>query len=253
MNFKSIIPIQIQQFEIGKRTLLAISFFCSTLIIVCISLILFMRSCVPAPNTPSRAANSHTLIHNPDPIKEDNQIDISTNSEKTKIYNLSAILAPEALLKRGISQSIIDQKRQQCLNYIKRFKPVAQAEERKYGIPASIKLAQALLESDAGDSRLAQSNNNHFGIKCFSKKCNRGHCSNFTDDTHKDFFRNYANAWESFRAHSLFLQKDRYKHLQKLDPRDYQGWARGLQKAGYATDPGYSEKLIRIVEELGLK
>jgi flagellum-specific peptidoglycan hydrolase FlgJ len=252
MNIRTFIPMQINQFEIGKRTLFAISFFCSTLLIICICLTITIRSCTLQPNMPMRTTATHTLIHNPEISTPSQSIENATSNFKTKIYNLSAILAPEALHKRGITQSIIDQKRKKCFVYIKRFRHVAKAEERKYGIPAPIKLAQALLESDAGDSRLAQANNNHFGIKCFSRKCKPGHCVNFTDDTHKDFFRKYDNAWENFRAHSLFLQKERYKHLQKLDPKDYKGWAQGLQKAGYATDPRYAEKLIGIVEGMGL-
>ena len=136
--------------------------------------------------------------------------------------------------------------------YVKRFADVARSEMRKFGIPASITLAQGLIESNAGDSRLSTENNNHFGMKCFSKKCKNGHCSNFTDDSHKDFFRNYATAWESFRAHSIMLGGDRYKHLKKLKKSDYKGWSIGLKKAGYATDKRYAEKLIHIIEELGL-
>ncbi|MEM1319130.1 MAG: glucosaminidase domain-containing protein [Bacteroidota bacterium] len=136
--------------------------------------------------------------------------------------------------------------------YVKRFLNVAKAEMEKFGIPASITLAQGLIESDAGHSRLASKNNNHFGIKCFSRRCAKGHCSNFTDDSHKDFFRLYATAWESYRAHSLMLNGKRYKHLKKLDVKDYKGWAHGLKKAGYATDKRYAEKLIHIIEELQL-
>ena len=139
------------------------------------------------------------------------------------------------------------------LLYIDRFSNVAQTEMEKYGIPASIKLAQALLETNVGTSRLATKNYNHFGMKCFSKKCRKGHCSNFSDDSHKDFFRIYDNAWESYRAHSLLLTSNsRYKNLFKLDKTDYKAWAKGLKKAGYATDKNYAEKLIRSIEELQL-
>lgn len=137
-------------------------------------------------------------------------------------------------------------------NYVKRFAEVARSEMKKFGIPASITLAQGLIESNAGDSRLSRENNNHFGMKCFSKKCKKGHCSNFTDDSHKDFFRKYQTAWESYRAHSIMLGGDRYKHLKKLNKSNYKGWARGLKKAGYATDKRYAEKLIHIIEEMEL-
>jgi len=136
--------------------------------------------------------------------------------------------------------------------YVKRFAEVARSEMEQFGIPASITLAQGLLESSAGKSPLAKQANNHFGIKCFSKKCKKGHCKNFSDDHHKDFFRTYPSAWESFRAHSLFLQKNRYKHLLDLEKTDYRNWAVGLKKAGYATDPNYAKKLIRLIESLDL-
>jgi flagellum-specific peptidoglycan hydrolase FlgJ len=124
---------------------------------------------------------------------------------------------------------------------------------RRFGIPASITLAQGLLESNAGDSPLVRKTNNHFGIKCFSKTCKRGHCANFTDDSHKDFFVRYDNAWSSYRAHSQFLKNTkRYAALFNLDPADYRAWAQGLEKAGYATDPLYAEKLVALIENLGL-
>ncbi|MFK7806505.1 MAG: glycoside hydrolase family 73 protein, partial [Saprospiraceae bacterium] len=144
-------------------------------------------------------------------------------------------------------------KRKKQESYVDRFHKVAQSEMRKYGIPASITLAQGLIESNAGESRLSRKNNNHFGMKCFSKKCSKNHCSNFTDDSHKDFFRKYETAWESFRAHSLLLKGKRYRPLSKLKQTDYKGWAHGLKKAGYATDPRYAQKLIHIIEELGLE
>lgn len=131
--------------------------------------------------------------------------------------------------------------------YIRRYRDVAQAEMEKFGIPASIKMAQGILESESGSSRLATKNNNHFGIKCFSKSCAKGHCSNFSDDHHKDFFRAYKSAWESWRAHSQLLTQDRYKSLLKLG-NDYKAWAKGLKKLGYATDPNYEQKLVEKIE-----
>lgn len=136
--------------------------------------------------------------------------------------------------------------------YVQRFAKVAQTEMDKFGIPASIVLAQGLLESNAGDSRLALQNNNHFGVKCFSRSCRKGHCTNFTDDSHKDFFRKYGNAWESYRAHSHLLRANRYLPLYKLGKSDYKSWAIGLKRAGYATDKFYAEKLINLIEELNL-
>ena len=138
------------------------------------------------------------------------------------------------------------------LAYVERFAKTAQTEMEKFHIPASITLAQGLLESNVGESRLATQNNNHFGIKCFSKKCKKGHCANYTDDSHKDFFRKYKSTWESFRAHSKLLQAKRYRPLYKLNKKDYKGWAHGLKKAGYAKDKKYGSKIIQLIEDLGL-
>jgi flagellum-specific peptidoglycan hydrolase FlgJ len=135
--------------------------------------------------------------------------------------------------------------------YIARYSNIAIAEMEKYGIPASISLAQGLIESRAGTSKLARSNNNHFGIKCFSRRCRKGHCSNFTDDTHKDFFRKFPNAWESWREHSKLLSSGRYAKLRKHG-RDYRKWAYGLKSVGYATDRTYAEKLIGMIERYNL-
>lgn len=137
------------------------------------------------------------------------------------------------------------------LDYINRFKSVAIAEMRKYGVPASISIAQGLIESRAGTSKLAVSGNNHFGIKCFSKRCKKGHCLNMTDDTHKDFFRKFPNAWESWRAHSQMISTGRYAKLKKYG-RDYKKWAYGLKSVGYATDPNYAGKLIGVIQKYQL-
>ncbi len=143
-------------------------------------------------------------------------------------------------------------KRKKQLAYVKEYAAAAQTEMDKHGIPASVTLAQGLLESNVGESSLASKNNNHFGIKCFSRSCKKGHCSNFTDDSHKDFFRIYKSPEDSYRAHSQLLQGGRYKKLYKLKKSDYKGWAYGLKRAGYATDPHYAEKLIGLIEDLNL-
>lgn len=140
---------------------------------------------------------------------------------------------------------------QQALDYVERFGKIARGEMEKFGIPASISLAQGLIESRAGLSKLAVNNNNHFGIKCFSRRCGKGHCTNFTDDTHKDFFRKFKSPWESWRAHSQLLASGRYAKLKKHG-RDYKKWAYGLKSAGYATDRTYAEKLIGIIERYEL-
>ena len=136
-------------------------------------------------------------------------------------------------------------------DYVSRFSKIAITEMEKYGVPASISLAQGLIESRAGASKLAVSNNNHFGIKCFSRHCKKGHCSNFTDDTHKDFFRKFQSPWESWREHSRMISTGRYARLKK-NGRDYHKWAYGLKSLGYATDPSYDKKLIQTIERLDL-
>jgi len=135
-------------------------------------------------------------------------------------------------------------------SYIKRFKQTALQEAKLYSIPASIKLAQGIIESNAGQSKLAVKENNHFGIKCMKRiKCK---CATYADDSPTDQFRVFTDAWSSYREHSKLLTKDRYKHLLKLDPHDYKGWAYGLQKAGYATNPNYAKLLITIIEKYQL-
>lgn len=136
--------------------------------------------------------------------------------------------------------------------YIAQFKKIAKAGQQKYGIPASISLAQGLIESRAGTSKLAVNNNNHFGIKCFSRNCKKGHCTNFTDDTHKDFFRKFNSAWESWDVHGQLISSGRYAKLKKHG-RDYRKWAYGLKACGYATDKAYADKLIGIIHTYSLQ
>lgn len=136
--------------------------------------------------------------------------------------------------------------------YIDKYWKTAVAEMHRYGVPASITLAQGLIESRAGTSTLAVRNKNHFGIKCFSKSCGKGHCSNHTDDSHKDFFRIFKSPWESFRAHSVMVTTGRYAKLKKYG-RDYRKWAYGLKRVGYATDRKYAETLIGLIERLNLQ
>ena len=136
-------------------------------------------------------------------------------------------------------------------NYLTLFGPIAQREMREYKIPASITLAQGLLESGFGEGRLAVEANNHFGIKC-----HRGWGGGriYHDDDEKgECFRVYADAGTSYRDHSLFLTtRDRYAFLFRLGKKDYKAWAKGLKKAGYATDPKYPDKLIRLIERFDL-
>lgn len=134
--------------------------------------------------------------------------------------------------------------------YIDRYSTLAVEEMYRSGVPASITLAQGLLESRYGLSELAVEGNNHFGIKCHNWA---GHKMFYDDDRKAECFRKYTSAEESFRDHSDFLRfRDRYKFLFDLDVTDYKGWAHGLKKAGYATDASYPSKLIKLIEEYKL-
>jgi flagellum-specific peptidoglycan hydrolase FlgJ len=131
--------------------------------------------------------------------------------------------------------------------YIENYSPIAKEEMLQYGIPASITLAQGILESGAGRGELSAKSNNHFGIKCH--KGWTGGRVYHDDDELQECFRKYKDPKYSFRDHSLFLtQRSRYSDLFKYKKDDYKSWAKGLKKAGYATDPKYPDKLIRIIE-----
>ncbi len=134
--------------------------------------------------------------------------------------------------------------------YIKEFAPIAQEEMRLYRIPASITLAQGILESGGGKGDLTRRANNHFGIKCHDWK---GEKVYHDDDERGECFRKYRHAKYSYRDHSLFLSgRGRYASLFDLDPDDYVGWAEGLREAGYATDRKYPDKLIGLIERYEL-
>jgi len=137
------------------------------------------------------------------------------------------------------------------LQYIERYKAIAIQEMNQYGIPASITLGQGLFESGSGNGELARVANNHFGIKCTSDWKGRSYYKN--DDNANDCFRVYDRPEDSFRDHSQFLKRKNYASLFTLDKNDYRGWAYGLKKAGYATNPRYPEQLINIIEKYNLQ
>ena len=135
--------------------------------------------------------------------------------------------------------------------YIERYSVLAVQEMYRSGVPASITLAQGMLESGNGLSELALKGNNHFGIKCHNGW--KGDRIYHDDDKKGECFRKYSDPEFSYRDHSDFLRyRDRYKFLFDLELTDYKGWAHGLKKAGYATDPSYPKKLIRLIEEYAL-
>ena len=137
------------------------------------------------------------------------------------------------------------------LQYIKKYAPLAVLEMHKYNIPASVTLAQGILESGNGRSQLASKSNNHFGIKCHTGW--KGAKVYHDDDEKGECFRKYKFVETSYKDHSEFLSgRRRYANLFKLRKSDYKGWAKGLKKAGYATDKKYPKKIIKIIETYNL-
>lgn len=136
-------------------------------------------------------------------------------------------------------------------NYVSQFKDIAKGNMKQYGIPASIILAQGILESGAGAGTLSKTANNHFGIKCHTGW--EGESVRHDDDASQECFRKYKDPAESYRDHAEFLTgRSRYASLFKLEKGDYEAWAKGLKAAGYATDPKYPDKLISYIERYNL-
>lgn len=163
---------------------------------------------------------------------------------KSRLFSLFSLLL-------FLNFSIYAQRTNQAYwSYIDQYKGIAIEQMQKYRIPASITLAQGLLESGAGRSTLATKANNHFGIKVSGNWT--GPYVLKTDDAPNEKFRKYRNARESYEDHSIFLQGKRYQGLFRLKITDYKGWARGLKAAGYATSPTYADALIRIIEMYNL-
>ncbi|MDR3326664.1 MAG: glucosaminidase domain-containing protein [Prevotellaceae bacterium] len=145
---------------------------------------------------------------------------------------------------------VFAQKKTKYVEFIEKYKDLAVREQHIHGIPASITMAQALLESAAGESMLAVKGKNFFGVKCGSNWT--GKTINKDDDRIQECFRKYNEVIESYEDHSEFLKRPRYEPLFKYPLKDYQSWANGLQKAGYATDKNYANKLIILIEDYNL-
>ncbi len=150
----------------------------------------------------------------------------------------------------AITFSLSAKKNNPYQEYIETYREMAIEQQRAYGIPASITIAQGLLESRAGQSSLATLGNNHFGIKCHNEW--KGDTLLRNDDAANECFRSYSSAAESFDDHSRFLLRKRYAPLFRNDVTDYAAWARGLKSCGYATDPNYATRLITIIERYAL-
>jgi flagellum-specific peptidoglycan hydrolase FlgJ len=170
-------------------------------------------------------------------------VENKSTSKPDQNYNKNTIIL-EATTRVKVTNEMI-------LAYIDSYKRVAQSNMKKYGIPASIILGQALLESGSGTAPLSVQANNHFGIKCHKDWL--GESVKYDDDSIAECFRKYYNAADSFRDHALFLTAgSRYSSLFKLNKTDYKAWANGLKAAGYATDIQYPSKLIGLIERYQL-
>ena len=151
----------------------------------------------------------------------------------------------------GFVWNSLSAQKQSTTEYIQQYKDIAIREMQQYQIPASIKMAQGILESSSGNSKLAKEARNHFGIKC--KKTWTGPTFIQDDDAKDECFRKYESVLESYEDHSQFLKTNaRYGELFTLDITDYKGWAHGLKKCGYATNPQYAQLLIKTIEEFKL-
>jgi flagellum-specific peptidoglycan hydrolase FlgJ len=168
----------------------------------------------------------------------------SSSKFSKKEQNNSAVETIESTSKTVVTSDLVN-------DYIFQFKGVAMSNMKNYGIPASIILAQGILESGAGRGRLAVNANNHFGIKCHKEWT--GDSVKQDDDAEQECFRKYNDPSESFKDHAVFLSgRSRYAVLFELPKDDYKAWAKGLRAAGYATDPRYPEKLISYIERYNL-
>lgn len=168
----------------------------------------------------------------------------SSKNKKTNTSNKSGNEVIESTSRTVVTNDVVS-------GYVLQYKDIAMSNMKTYGIPASIILAQGILESGAGRGRLAENANNHFGIKCHADWL--GDSVNHDDDSSQECFRKYNKAAESFKDHALFLtSRGRYSALFELDKDDYRAWAKGLRKAGYATDPKYPDKLISYIERYDL-
>ncbi len=170
------------------------------------------------------------------------------NKTMKRVFYLPLCISMLLLWSMNLSAQ---RKNQRYVEYIHTYSDLAVQQMKQHKIPASITLAQGILESGAGTSQLAKKSNNHFGIKCGSSW--KGRTVRHDDDARNECFRAYRSVKDSYEDHSLFLTRGaRYAFLFKLDITDYKGWARGLKKTGYATDPSYANRLITLIEDYEL-
>jgi len=200
------------------------------------SLFVWTMSCGPKKGIVTKKKNQKERIET---TRGSNKPAADTKKQKEE----NASVSKPVVQREPRSNSAIDR-------YIAAYADIAITEMRRYKIPASITLAQGILESGSGNGRLAREANNHFGIKCHDWKGPRIY---HDDDRSKECFRKYKDPFQSYEDHSKFLtQRRRYAELFDLKQKDYKGWARGLKKAGYATDRKYPSKLISLIEKYKL-
>jgi flagellum-specific peptidoglycan hydrolase FlgJ len=200
----------------------------------------------PVIITTKKAQSKTTTINSTKNTKSRNSIKnrstTSTSARKNSGVNNSEVIVSTS--RTIVTNDIVKL-------YVYQYKNIAMANMKQYGIPASIILAQGILESGAGRGDLAKNSNNHFGIKCHTGWT--GASVNHDDDSAQECFRKYNNSSESFKDHALFLMgRSRYAKLFEYSKGDYKAWAHGLRAAGYATDPKYPDKLISYIERYNL-
>jgi flagellum-specific peptidoglycan hydrolase FlgJ len=205
--------------------------------VVLLFVFLILGACSSSKPTVRTSKPSTPIVRN---VKK--PISKTTTTNKSESRPEPEVL--EATSKVKVTTAMVHQ-------YIDDFKETAKSNMKEYGVPASITLAQGILESGVGTGSLSQQANNHFGIKCH-KEWN-GPSVLYDDDASDECFRKYQDPSESYRDHSLFLtSRSRYDFLFDLPSGDYKAWAKGLKKAGYATDPKYPDKLISLIERYDL-
>lgn len=196
----------------------------------------------------TKSSNSKTVVRKPSTTKTTSNTSNRTQTTKSGTINKNSASSTSEVLH---ATTAVRTTTQNVHDYIFNFREIAKGNMRDYGIPASIILAQGILESGAGFSPLSVQGNNHFGIKCHKEWT--GASILHDDDEAQECFRKYGDPSESYRDHALFLtSRSRYSSLFTLEKDDYKGWAKGLRAAGYATDSKYPDKLIGIIERYQL-
>lgn len=220
--------------------------FLSIFVIACSSNKPVVRTTKSAPTKPRTTTVQTTRKSPQSTSNSQSKIDTKKPSENTSTNNSAGeTVVLEATTRVKVTTELV-------LKYIDSYKEIAKDNMVKNGIPASITLGQAILESGAGTGPLSVQGNNHFGIKCHKEWT--GASIRHTDDEENECFRKYDDPSHSFRDHSYFLvSRPRYADLFKLGKDDYKAWAKGLKAAGYATDPKYPDKLISLIERYQLQ